>query len=676
VVQAIGLLLPASLGPSITIGGIALTNAAGALTIAGTLLNTVAGLAINAALAPRPEAPVPQDQQRALQQSTGPRVVHVGRNRVAGTRVFLRSKGGFVYQLIVHGASGPYRIDGVYVDNEPVTLDAEGYVTDERYQQGGRSLLRILTRTGEVPSAHYQELTDVFPEWTANHRLDSLCTSLMIREQGRADQYASMWPSDPPTVSLEIHGPQVVDPRDDVSKFTANASASLGAFAERHLGLEGFIDQDFLKNAVDVDDVQVITPEGAEPRWELHGSYNLTEDPRTIFRQWMEAYGMDIRFLPSGKMALLPGTYEEPTVVYTMDDILAVHNVDNGPGQLSVYTQLPWTYVDHDLNYLATSGARYVDDDLEAFFGRAYTARETGAFEQVGTHWRGQRAARVRTRRDNPKRTIALQLREAAIRGHLERYVRLDVPQASVAGVYRVTASNFDIETGAVTQTLEAMDTTTFDFAVDEYEPRQELPADQEETVIAELADFAVGAEGTQVAQNALSAGIRASWTGPNIAPYIPRIEISEAGRNQWTVAPSLDEDSLTHLFAPLTDGSAYDIRGAYQTIAGEIGEYTTFTNVIARAATTTPQPPTAISATDQGSGNALVSLTAWDEMSLWKTAIKRDGVEITRFVSAPGEEFEIEDQPGAGTYDYTATSINVSGDESAPTSVQTVTVT
>lgn len=673
-VQALALVLPFQ--GAISVAGVALTTASGALTVAGSLLNAAAGLAISAALAPRPEAPPIQDQQRTLQQDTGPRIRHVGKVRVAGTRVFLRSKEGFVYQILVHGAGGPYRIDGIQVENEPVTLDENGYATDERFQQGGRSLLRILTRTGQDPSPYYEELNAVFPEWTQNHRLDGLCTSLMIREQGRANEYSNTWPSDPPTVSLELHGPAVLDPRDGQTKFTANASLQLADFAERHLGLAGLIDQEFLRAAADVDDELVATPEGQEARWELNGSYSLTEDPRSVFRQWLEAYGMDVRFLPTGRMAILPGQYEEPTVVYTRDDVEAVERLNNGPGQMEIYTRLPWTYVDRDLNYLATSGARYIDEEAEAQLGRSYVSRETAALEVAGTHWRGQRAAKVRTRRDNPSRRLVLRMRERAIRGHLERCVRLDLFPENVAGVYRVKSSGLDERTGKITQVLEAADPTAYDFPVNDYKPRQELPPDQEESVIPALAGFNAAAEGVQTAQNALAAGIRIVWTGPNPTPYIPYVQVAVAGSGEWGTPLPANEDTTTIFFGPAPDGAAFDVRGAYQTVAGDFGAFTTVTNVVARAATTTPQPPSAISVPGAATGPVSITLTTWNDTSLWQTAIQRDGVEVTRFDSARGEEIIVEDDPGPGTYEYTATSINVSDAESVPTAGQTVTIT
>jgi hypothetical protein len=124
-------------------------------TLGGTLLSVglSLGLSILSGLLNQQNAPVPRqsDVQANIRQPLSARRRHHGRVKVGSVIVFGFRRDQKLYILHYIG-EGP--IEGFvthFLDNKPVTLDIDGFVTDDQYQRGGRSRVQILTKLGTDP---------------------------------------------------------------------------------------------------------------------------------------------------------------------------------------------------------------------------------------------------------------------------------------------------------------------------------------------------------------------------------------------------------------------------------------------------------------------------------------------------------------------------------------------
>lgn len=657
----------------ISLFGVALTTAAGGLTIAGTLVNAALLSAASRAARNTPSAPRPEDIKRIFRQAVGPRYVHVGQNLVGGQAVFRRAKEGFYHQITTHGHNGPYEIIEVRLDNVAVDISATHMVTNEKYHIGGRRRVRIDQRRGNVPSPSYSHLTGYYPDWTDAHRLDGQCTTYLKREQVPPEDHHSVYPNDPPAIMVLTQSRPVYDPRIDALAYSENAALHIADFLSSIPGIEGRINTAMLIEAANGSDVAVpLLAGGTEPRWRLNMSYSLAEDKASVLARMLDSCAGSISFLPDGTIGIRVGKSETASVTIGSENIEEVVEVTNGPDLVDIYSELPFTYVDRGLNYIEVTGDPWVRADVEDDLGATVTAA-TLNLNACCTHTQARRAARIKSYQDNPEITVTLRLKPNAMDAVFESVVDLDF--GIMSGKYRVKNWSLDPTSLMSSVELEKVDDEAFVWSTSEEGLIQTRPAGDDGGVVPSMANFNAAGVGVQTSQTTFAAGITVAWEAATSDALTPIIEYLPQGMDEW-VQVILTGGQTSAQIGGLIDGSAYDVRGYFSTISGDKGEYTTESGVVALAASAAPAVPTALTVTDQGGGSALVEVVSSAAKSNWKTFVYRDGVEVFSQASEASQALAFTDTPGAGTYDYTAKSINVSNVPSALTAVVAATIT
>ncbi len=669
--QAIGLLIAPELGAALTVGGVALTTATGALTFAGIAANLVGSLLLSdlaQALAPHPNAPIPANVQNVIKQAIGPRLVHVGRVRVGGTLVFARQKGGNYYQVVVHGHGQIDGVEHVYLDKVEVTLDGSGNVQEAQYVYSGVHEVQIQSRLGVIPETAYADLTAVYSEWDANHRLDGLWSSFMICRGVPATAFQAVYPNRVPAIEKVARGVAATDPRTGVTAWTENAALLIGRLVEDPDGFNrpGRVNATRLIQAAnDCDDAIPLAAGGTEARYRLGGSYGLNEKPKDVLSRMLNACGGRLSLLPDGSFAVDAGVWRAPTVTLTAADIIEMTSWQDGPDLIDRYNELPFTYIDQSLAFQQVSGDPWVNAAQQSDDGETLTAASPIQLDFCPSHAQARRCAKIRQGRDNPAGIYTLRCKPSAMVALYERYIELDASIILASGYFEVMSYALSMTDGSVTYTLHQVDPASFNWSTTEEGVPQALPVPDIATSIPVPLGFVAAPEGLQVAQNSFSAGIGCAWLAPTSPALTPRLEYSSAGAAVWTVVYP-DAAATTYEIVPLTDGSSYDVRLAWVSPTGQVGPYATETAVIASAATTPPAAPAALTVSDLGSGNAAISVTSCASANLWKTIVLRDGTIVATFYSAPNIVETFTDACGAGTFNWTARSINVSGIASA----------
>ncbi|MBU0644825.1 MAG: hypothetical protein KJ731_15800 [Alphaproteobacteria bacterium] len=692
-VQVVGWAFTAITGltGSLSVFGVTLVGAGGALTLAGSLVNIALINAAKGAFAKGQSAPSPDDIKTVFKQTVGQRFVHKGEVLTGGQVVFRRAKNGFYHQVTVHGHGGPYTIMETRLDGDVVEIDVENFVANKYLYdtddggfwdpEGGlpenvSRRVYVETRTGQIPETHYSELTSYYPVWTENHRLDGLCSTYMRRQQVPAESYRDVFPTDPPVITLILRSPPVYDPRSDSDAYSDNAALQIADFIASPDGLNMpvRVNMDWLSAAADdCDDAIPLAGGGTEPRYRISMTYSMTEAPQYILGRMLASCGSDIVLLPDGTFGIRAGKYDAPTVTLTSRDIIGFDEVNNGPDLLDYFTELPFTYTDRSLDYVSVTGDPWVREDLEAEFGASLVA-DTFDLSAVPSHGQARRLAKLKSYIDNPEKRITVRLHPRGLRAIRERLVALDF--GILSGTYLIEkAPIIDSNTLQVTLQLSQFDFAATTWSTAEEGLVQTRPDDDTPSTIPTLANFNAAPSGVQTAQNSWAAAIGVAWDAPVSDALTPRIEVSPAGADTWTtlVVTAIQTSVNSGI---LTDGALYDVRGCLVTPGGTKGAYVIEENVPALAVSTAPDAPSSLIVTDNADGTANVEVTASASASNWKTQVLRDSVVIFEFASEAGVVLEFTDSPGAGTYDYTAKAINVSQIESVLTPTVTATIT
>jgi hypothetical protein len=651
-------------------GSFALFTAAGGLTglgiatsIGGSLLLSTAVAALNA-----PPSVDPDNIKLEIEQAIGDRTRHYGRVRVGGTRVFFRTSGGKFYRVLVHGEGPIDAVESYILDGVAVSINGDGWVTDAQYQTdgkilglgGGSPLVRIFNRSGTAGQGYFSQIASVWPEYDATHRLAGLWATLTIAESVDAESYREVYPHNEPALQLVGRGCKVYDPRSGVTAWSDNAALIIADFIQHPdgLNLSGQIDLDLLAQAADdCDDQIALAAGGTESRYRIWGSYSLTEKPGEVLKRMMRACAGDVQLLPSGKIGIYVGRWRAPTVTLERSEIIGFDDWNGGPDQLDRYTELPFTYVDPDLAFQATTGDPWVDAVREAQNGQAAIGPEYD-LSMCPSPTQGRRLAQIQIERDNPVMQLTMRFKPSARRAAFERYIQLNAPELP-STFWRVASRQLDLSTGGVTLQLRGYNPPEWSSAFEGEaqtlpEPDVSLPVPVPENPVA-------AGSGVRSAQNGYTAGIVVVWD-PRPSPALsPAIKFARAGTGQfeeWPVSATTTRAQITGL----VDGADYDLRLYFKTNDGLLSAAAVFDGVTATAASDAPAAPTNLVVTDRGGGEAQVSLRTSVSENLWKTQIIRGGSVVATLFNGPDLPASFIDTPGAGAVSYKARSVNVSG--------------
>lgn len=667
--QALAFFLPATFGAG---GSLALFSATGALTVGGQIVGLVGGLALNAVTASlfAPDAPSvgPDSIKVNTASDTAVRVKHYGRVRVGYAIIFTRALNGQLSRVIVHGHGPSDQIEAYYLDKGLVALDVDGYVTDAQYLDGSTKKVRILSRLGEVPNAHYPELTAEFVEWTEDHRLDGMTHSLLQASLPPLSKFNAMYPNREPSLEVVLRGSPVLDPRTGLTAYTDNLALCALDYelSQDGGGIGDNVDVASYIAAADASDEQVPLKEGGtEARYRFAGTYDLNEEPRAVRQRFLRACAGENYITPEGKLALRVGEWQEPTFTITH---AMVKNLswEFGSDAIESYNIAAFEYVDPDINFTKVPGDQWRDDERIASQGENLTA----PFISAPSHRQCRAVSKILMERENPISEMVIQCKPMGIIGFYEAVARVTLPGYGIDGVYRIKRRSCDPVTLQVTYELAELRRTAFSLSLEEQGTKPTFQALSDSGGVPTPDEF----NAAKMTVNG-GAGIGAAW---NEAPYsslTAELQYKASADTAWITA-SVGEGANTALIGGLEDGTLYDVRLAWKTPGEATGEYAQEDAVFAGTVAGTPSAPTGLAVVDQTAGEADVTVTASASDGIWKTEVYRDGVLIFTKTTETAEVVNFTDNPGAGSFTWTARSVNVKGEPGAVTSGETETIT
>ncbi|NVK57331.1 MAG: hypothetical protein HWE26_17140, partial [Alteromonadaceae bacterium] len=657
--QALLLIAPTTFGVG---GSFALYSSLGVLNavgIATAIGSSVLLAAAGSALQGRPTAADPENVELNIKQAVGPRIRHYGTVQVGGTIVFFRTRTGMFYRVLVHGHGEIDSVLAYILDNNEVTVNpADGYVQEAQYQHGAYKRVRIFDRLGAVPSTRYEPIGANWPEFDADHRLDGLWTSLTTADQVPADAFRTTYPNGEPSLVIRANTTKLRDPRSGLTVFSKNMALAIADLIEHPDGFNrsGWVDDDVLGVAADdSEDAIPLANGGTEQRWQIGGSYALTEKPGEVLRRMLDACAGDVQLRPNGKIGIHVGKWRPPEVTLRRDELLEISSWSSGPDKLDRYTELPFTYVDPALKFKVTTGDTWEDPAREAANGEVAVGPQMD-YAFAPSHGQGRRAAKERIERDNPAHELIAVWRPSARRALFERFIGIDMAELP-ATWWRVKGYSLRLYDGAVVLKLASYDEDCLSWSAYEEGQPLKLPDANEEQVIPVPSNPAAAGAGIRTAQNGFTAGIAVICDAPPSDALALRLEYAVADSGDWQSWPVASE-RYGATITPLIDGALYDLRLWFEAIDGNPSAKVLLEDVTALASSDLPAAPTSLAVIDETGGSARVELTTGNSPDLWKTEVYRDAVLIATLYDDPGEAVVFFDSPGAGPFAWTARSI------------------
>ena len=229
-----------------TLGGVAVAGGVSAFTFMGFAgmqavmvafaVNVVVGAVMamaTKALTPKPKIPNLSANFSDLGSSAAGRLVNVkqaimtrqvayGTVRIAGGLVYVESTNSNEFLHLIFAVAGHEinSFESFLINEDSVTVDADGFVTTAKYVSGDTKFIRLKTHLGaDDQTADSDLVSESNSLWTSNHRLRGIAY-IYARLKFSND----IFPNGIPNISAIIQGKKLYDPRTTNTTFSANSA--------------------------------------------------------------------------------------------------------------------------------------------------------------------------------------------------------------------------------------------------------------------------------------------------------------------------------------------------------------------------------------------------------------------------------------------------------------------
>ena len=348
-----------------------------ATAIASIGISAVTSWAL-AALAPKPDFSSFGSQGTLVntRDATAPADFVYGEVRKGGTVSYYESTGAenaFLHQIIVLAGHEVDEIGDIYVNDEVVTLDGNGFVTDDAWvidDGDNPSGIRIQKFDGSQTTAPADLLAE--SELTGS---DALTTDfvgngiayLYVRYEYNQDVFAS----GVPLVTAVVRGKKVYDPRTDTTAYSNNAALCMRDYITSEYGLnDSAIDDVAFSAAANESDEDVsLSGSGTEKRYTINGIVKASSPVGKVLGDMATACAGTL-FWGSGYWKLKVGAYTSPVKTLTLDDLRGPINLSTRSTMRDSFNGVTGTF--------NNASADYITADYPPIKSSAFQAEDGG----------------------------------------------------------------------------------------------------------------------------------------------------------------------------------------------------------------------------------------------------------------------------------------------------------
>lgn len=389
-----------------------------------------------------PALPPPEAGHQPIKQAIPPRIVGLGRVRLAGAYVLFEAKSKISYdvQALHHGRIAG--IVGYYLHDDVVTLTG-GVVDSQGDGRYGASAITIKTRLGLATETAYSEITTPLSAiWGADYRGDGLASAAIICSQA-ADPatFANIYPRGRPELSIVADCTPIFDARaggqsnsdDSTWAVSSNPVLQLMFFltdVDRGMGFDyaTLITPSLTSLLAEATlcDATVIRADGTnEPRYISNGSYPLDSDPADVISSILDTGDIWLGQNGDGSLALKVGVYRAPTITLEAKHIRGCA-IQYDIAEEEVVNELTIDYTEPLLDYKTAPGQPWRNEADISERGRVRSQRL--ALPWVYSHAQARRLAKRKDNQNNASLRGTITTTLYGIRCLGERWVQISAP--------------------------------------------------------------------------------------------------------------------------------------------------------------------------------------------------------------------------------------------------------
>lgn len=651
----------------------------------------------------------PQSVQNTIKQAIAPRLRHYGKVKIGGTAAFYESKDGKLYVLICISSGEIDSFIEHWLSNTIITLDINGYVTDDQYQYGDNgsgivspatsstSRVLIIPKLGQDDQVAHQTLIDAFPTlWDSNCRGRGIANVLAVFQDVPAEVFRTVYPNNAPQYRTVINASKVFDPRDlgqsSSDKATwlwsDNPPVCILDYLTHADGMgrprSMFNEASFAAAADACDEEIPLKAGGTEKRYRLSGTYDLTERPSDVLARMLATCDGVLYPMSDGTWGLRVGIWYPPGDDAVLDDTegqVISYSVEQRVDALKAFNQLKVFYVSGLHDYQETECEQWEDADLLELYGEQKTNEIH--LPMVPSPSQARRLAKIAMAKANPKwsGTVISTLAGLKLLGEptfTQRLSELAIDETFTVSKFKIAGDLSSSEIGIV-----SLDASVYDWdpETEEGDPPP-VPPDSPSAQPPPIPSGFVPLIGSVVLQGGSNASvIVASWDAPQRDSVAHEVNYRKVGIEDWTSA-RIPSTASSWSSGPLEDGEDYEVRLRATAPGGVSSEWTSTSTLTATADVTPPNPVTSFASLKAGS-NVTLSWINPNSPNFYKTVIYRGttstfaaAVPIATLYGTTGGARNYADNALAnGTYYWWAVAMNASNVAATEVGPQTQTI-
>ena len=393
--------MPAAIPAVLTAAG-AYIGGASVLAAVGYGALTLAGSFLMKAIAPKPPSFKDPGYEVNTNGSSKPHAWVYGRTKVGGVVVLDAASGEankYFHRVIVLAGHEIESVDRVYADQEPLTLDANGMVTEGPYE----GKLRVKIHLGSPNQAADSDLVSELSIWTSAHRL-----------RGRAYLYCRFeydrevfTRGAPPVMTAIVKGRKVGDPRDSSADaaYSNNSASCLLDFLQSHPEIKVDDDEIDYPDAAAAyslcdEDVQYRQDGGnlaRQKRYVFNTSFLISAPPVDAI-DLMRASMAGIYWYGDGSHHFRPGAFRTPVMSLSTQDLRSGMQVLTEIPARERYNSVGGTYSGPETQYQTTDYPEFSSDTWKQQDGGRESRLDVD-LPYVDNSARAQRVSQIALRR-------------------------------------------------------------------------------------------------------------------------------------------------------------------------------------------------------------------------------------------------------------------------------------
>lgn len=340
----------------------------------------------------------PNDPQQVLRQEMPVRQYYLGRGPIGGYIILLEVYNGRIYVLQYYTeGTADYTGADLYIDQKLAAFGEDGWATNKPI----KGKVYFDKRSGTVPGVPYDILLEDMSAYiTKNFRGDGMCTGLIVGKSVGKKQVSDVYPVGITSSKVIANWNTVYDPRTKTTGFSRNLALHALHYL-RHPDGCGYSDDDIdidgtWTHAAAVANQKLITRDGSSiRRYEGFTGWKLDEKRGDVMRRLVA--GMDARFFltTEGKIGIYIGEWIEPTV-HIPDDMIINAEIREGPTEDERCREVVIQWTNPAAQYTPTTTRPWIVDDV------TQTERKQYQILEIQNNNHGRRIAKIIADKLNP----------------------------------------------------------------------------------------------------------------------------------------------------------------------------------------------------------------------------------------------------------------------------------